>query len=71
MENCAFNNGDNCVALTKKECEGCAFYKTREELVEGRRKATERINGLPGALQTRISNKYYSGGAVCVYRGGN
>lgn len=30
-EICFGDKGDRCVALTKKECEGCNFYKPKSE----------------------------------------
>ena len=69
MENCAFNNGDTCMALTYKQCEGCSFYKTREEVDAGRKKAKERIDKLPNEVHNHISRKYYSSGRA--YRGDN
>ena len=59
MNNCAFNKGNWCNALREQKCEGCAFYKTREELVEGRQRAMERINGLPKTKKYYIIHKYY------------
>ena len=59
MNNCAFNRGSICLALREKKCENCTFYKTREQLVEGRLKAKERINGLPKTKRYYIIHKYY------------
>lgn len=50
MSNCAFElNKRSCSALTKKQCVGCHFRKTAEELEAGRKKARERIASLSAA----------------------
>ena len=59
MNDCAFNNGKKCSALTKKQCKGCRFKKTTEELNEGRQKAKERIRKLPLDIRLHITRKYY------------
>lgn len=60
MEKCAFDlNEQGCSALTKKECEGCRFYKTAEQVAEGRRKAKERLDSIPGGLY--LYKKYHCG----------
>lgn len=59
MNNCAFNKGHSCIALREKDCVGCAFYKTREQLVEGRHRAMDRINALPKTKKYYIIHKYY------------
>ena len=64
MNNCAFDNGNKCIALCKKQCVGCTFRKTEEEVQEGRRKAKERIKRLPLITRIYITRKYYSKGSV-------
>ena len=60
---CAFRvNERRCSALTKKFCGRCKFYKTAEELQEGRDKAEERIRSLPKRVQMEIHDKYCVGG---------
>ena len=59
MENCTFDKGDKCVALTKRDCEGCPFRKTKEELLEGRRRAKARRDKLPAHERQAIEEKYY------------
>ena len=60
MEKCAFDlDEQRCSALTKKECEGCHFYKTATQVAEGRRKAEERLDSIPGGLY--LYKKYYCG----------
>lgn len=44
MSKCVFDYGeDMCYAVTEKQCQGCRFRKTAEELQEGRDKATKRL----------------------------
>lgn len=38
MEKCTFDKGDICYALTKKKCENCKFYKTKEQFLANRKK---------------------------------
>lgn len=59
MKVCAFENDKQCNALKTKKCEGCHFFKTKEELINGRKKAAERISKLSPKTQTQILNKYY------------
>lgn len=60
MNNCAFDRDKFCAALKEKQCEGCAFYKTKEELIEGRQKAAERLDNLPIRQKIHIARKYYN-----------
>ena len=60
MKFCVFNKGEECDALREKNCVGCSFCKTSEELKEGRRKAFERIEKLPLAERIAIHRKYYN-----------
>ena len=62
MDKCVFElelNGQ-CIALTEKQCVGCNFHKTKEELEEGRKMAIDRINSLSPEEVTRIRRKYYT-----------
>lgn len=61
---CAFDRGTFCTALSEKDCRGCAFRKTTEELYEGRERAYDRICSLPDELQDHIREKYKA-----LYRG--
>jgi hypothetical protein len=56
--NCAFEHGTKCVALTDKDCIGCHFKKTREELAEGRKRARMLLARLPEEQQKEIRKKY-------------
>ena len=58
---CAFDRGEDCRALNAKECRGCNFYKTEEELREGRDKAEAKVLRLEPALKIYIRYKYYGG----------
>ena len=55
---CAFDRTTFCIALTEKNCVGCAFHKTPEELDEGRERAYDRICNLPEEQQEHIAKKY-------------
>lgn len=59
MVNCAFNKNDKCIALVNQECKGCSFRKTKEELLEGRRRARTLLERLPQEQRNAIENKYY------------
>ena len=60
MKKCAFDRDNTCTALTKKQCLGCKFRKTEEELREGRQKVAERLDSLPERQQIHIARKYYN-----------
>ena len=60
MTNCAFDCGNKCKALEEKQCKGCTFYKTTEELEKGRQKAEKRIRSLSTIIQTHVRRKYYT-----------
>ena len=59
MSICAFDKGEECKALKEKNCKGCPFFKTEEELERGRQKALARIRSLPKAVSRRLYRKYY------------
>lgn len=59
MNYCAFDLDNKCAALSKKQCVGCRFRKTEQELNDGRQKAIDRISNLPRSKQIHISRKYY------------
>ena len=62
MNTCAFDKDFMCEALREKSCEHCSFRKTEEELIEGRRKATMRINNLPKDKKNHIIRTYHKQG---------
>lgn len=63
-KDCAFEKVGGCIALKDKQCFCCHFFKTREELEEGRDKARLRINELPPEEKIYISRKYYEGRGI-------
>jgi hypothetical protein len=52
---------NSCTALKVKKCEGCSFYKTKEQYELDQQKALERIRGLDAERQKHIFEKYYGG----------
>jgi hypothetical protein len=50
---------NSCTALKVKQCEGCSFYKTKEQFELGQQKALERIRSLDAERQKHIFEKYY------------
>ena len=60
-EICAFDREEKCAALKEKICFGCSFYKTKEELMEGREKAAIRVSRLEPTYRRNIKDKYYDG----------
>lgn len=59
MNECAFDRGNECVALERKKCEGCRFRKTKEELMAGRQKFFARLPLLPRVERIHILETYY------------
>lgn len=59
MEKCGFDRGCDCAALLEKRCDGCRFYKTKQQIVDGRFKAEQRLDSIPGGI--RLYKKYYCG----------
>lgn len=58
---CAFDMEEGkCAVLTEKSCEKCSFFKSKERLEEGRKKAEKRMKSLPKEQQAYIYDKYYS-----------
>ena len=62
MSFCVFDNGDECNALKVKQCIGCKFKKTHEELIRGRQKAANRISNLPEGTRAYIIRTFYRQG---------
>ena len=52
---------NSCTALKVKQCEGCSFYKTKEQFELDQQRALERIRSLDAKTQERIFEKYYGG----------
>ncbi len=60
MDNkCAFDCHGKCTALNEQKCIGCNFYKTEEELQEGRDKAVARVMKLEPEFKRYVREKYY------------
>ena len=59
MNDCFAFKPRSCTALTVKKCEGCSFYKTRNQFQEGHREAMVRIQSLDRLHQQEIFEKYY------------
>ena len=47
-----------CAALTKKQCDNCAFFKTVEQKRIDDMKIFERLNSLDNVTKMHISEKY-------------
>ena len=61
-EKCVFDLGEKCYALNEKKCQGCNFFKTRQQLDAGRAKAKKLLNEKYGFKErAAICHKYYSG----------
>ena len=61
---CAFDKENGCAALKEKPCmigKPCSFFKSREKLEEGRKKAMKRVRSLPINQKRHIFDKYYTG----------
>lgn len=63
-KDCAFYDEDRCKALNEMKCQRCRFYKTKEELQEGRAKAAKKVAQLEPELKEHIRHKYYGGRRV-------
>jgi hypothetical protein len=59
MKDCFAYKRNSCIALKEKQCEGCNFYKTKEQYLLDQEKALERIRGLDAKKQKHIFEKYY------------
>lgn len=63
---CAFDAGRKCNALANKRCNGCAFFKTVEEVKKSRTQTEKRIRSLPRCVQLGIFSKYYPKGGKVI-----
>ena len=61
MKDCFAYRRNGCTALKVRKCEGCSFYKTKEQYEIGQRKVLERIRSLDIDKQKYISETYYDG----------
>lgn len=56
---CVFKRGEkDCAALVSKRCPACPFFKTAEDLEEGRRRSDARIDKLPRQQRNHINEMY-------------
>jgi len=55
---CFADRRKRCAALWRKDCRGCAFWKTRGRLAGERREARRRICALPDSKRQTIFDKY-------------
>lgn len=58
MKECAFGRDGECSVLRRKNCKGCSFRKTREELAAGREKSRRRVSTLPQETRIYIADRY-------------
>jgi hypothetical protein len=58
VEDCFAYTNRGCKALKVKNCKGCNFYKTKEEVEAGRIKAMERIMALDKETREFIIETY-------------
>lgn len=58
---CFAYKSKECIALNKKSCDGCNFYKTTAEVKADREKAVVRIATLDIETQKRIAKAYFGG----------
>jgi len=56
-EPCAFDNGNECIALKEKVCQGCSFFKTAEQQYWERKIIDRRLQKLGYRQQRKRSKK--------------
>ena len=61
MDKCAFDLEEKCTALTKKQCKDCAFYKTKEQLNEVRKRALRLLSKFTPEQRQAFRERYYGG----------
>lgn len=44
IESCVFDEGNRCIALKRRECDGCSFRKTHREYMDGEKRRKGRLN---------------------------
>jgi hypothetical protein len=62
IKKCGLENGDSCFALNLKNCDGCNFFKTSEQLKEDRQAVAERLK--EKGLYEQMRKKYPYFGAL-------
>lgn len=61
MKDCFALKYGKCVALNCTICEGCSFYKTKEQLKDELQNSKKRLKQLGKEEQMYIRDKYYGG----------
>ncbi|WP_296972593.1 hypothetical protein [Tepidanaerobacter sp. EBM-38] len=61
MQDCFAYKHNSCTALKVRQCEGCSFYKTKEQYELDRQKAIEKILSLDEDKRDYIIKTYYGG----------
>jgi hypothetical protein len=61
MQDCFAYRRKGCSALKIKKCDGCSFYKTKEQYLRDQKKALDRIYTLDEEKQRHIFETYYGG----------
>lgn len=61
MEDCFAYKRNGCIALKVIKCEGCSFYKTKEQHQLDQQKALDRIRALDTDRRDYIIKTYYGG----------
>jgi hypothetical protein len=61
MQDCFAYRRKGCSALKVKKCDGCSFYKTKEQYLRDQKKALDRIYTLDEDKQRHIFETYYGG----------
>lgn len=60
-ENCFAYKNNRCTALKVKNCEGCNFYKTKDQQLNDKERARQRVLSLNKNTKRNIIDKYYKG----------
>lgn len=58
---CFADRDSYCSTLNKKDCKGCNFFRTEEDVQVSRRMAEKRIESLDSVMQDSIYEKYHKG----------
>jgi hypothetical protein len=61
MRDCFAHRRGSCTALKVKKCEGCSFYKTKEQFELDQQRSMKRILSLGAEQREYIINTYYKG----------
>jgi hypothetical protein len=61
VQDCFAYRRNSCSALKVKKCDGCSFYKTKEQYLRDQKKALDRIYTLDEDKQRHIFETYYGG----------